>query len=84
MIWSSLYLLVLLSIILRVDGLLEKMNGTVYGEQVRRMPHLFFTPQLKHPLLNIRAIGEGLWIKPSVALRIIFKSNPAVSMQIDT
>ena len=34
MICSSLYLLVLMSIILRVDGLLGNMNGTVYGEQV--------------------------------------------------
>lgn len=34
MICSSLYLLVLMSIILRVDGLLGKMTGTVYGGQV--------------------------------------------------
>ena len=31
---SSLYLLVLMSIILRSDGLLGKITGTVYGEQV--------------------------------------------------
>ena len=34
MICSSLCLLVLMSIILRVDGLLGKMTGTAYGEQV--------------------------------------------------
>jgi hypothetical protein len=36
MICSSLYLLVLMSIILRVDGLLGNMNGTVYREQVTK------------------------------------------------
>jgi hypothetical protein len=34
MICSSLYLLVLMSITLRVDGLLGKITGAVYGEQV--------------------------------------------------
>ena len=34
MICSSLYLLVLMSIILRIDGLLGKMKATAYGEQV--------------------------------------------------
>jgi hypothetical protein len=34
MICSSLYLLVLMSIILQCDGLLGKMSGTVYGGQV--------------------------------------------------
>ena len=34
MICSSLYLLVLISIILQVDGLLGNMTGTVYGGQV--------------------------------------------------
>ena len=34
MICSSLYLLGLMSIILKNDGLLGKMTGTVYGEQV--------------------------------------------------
>ena len=35
MICSSLYLLVLMSIILQVDELLGKMTGTVYGGQVK-------------------------------------------------
>jgi hypothetical protein len=35
MICSSLYLLVLMSIILHGDGLLGKMIGTVYGGQVK-------------------------------------------------
>ena len=34
MIRSSLYLLVLMSIIFHIDGLLGKMAGTVYGEQI--------------------------------------------------
>ena len=37
MICSSLYLLVFMSIILRIDGLLGKMTGTVYGEQVNKI-----------------------------------------------
>ena len=39
MICSSLNLLVLMSIILRVDGLLGKMAGTVYGGQVNPTAH---------------------------------------------
>ena len=39
MICSSLYLLVLMSIIFRVDGLLGKITGTAYGEQVTVAAH---------------------------------------------
>jgi hypothetical protein len=42
MICSSLYLLVLMSIILQCDGLLGKMSGTVYGGQVMAKVRLTF------------------------------------------
>ena len=52
MICSSLYLLVLMSIILQVDGLLGKMTGTVYGGQVRFMPANFQQYTVNNYILN--------------------------------
>jgi len=44
MICSSLNFLVLITIILRVDVILGKMNGTVYGEQVTGTSATFRSP----------------------------------------
>ena len=58
MICSSLYLLVLMAIILRVDGLLGKMTGTVYGKQVT-YPCLAF---LTEDQSVIKTIAKGAQI----------------------
>jgi hypothetical protein len=46
-----------MSIILRVDGLLGNMNGTVYGEQVNLI--IAIAPSLKSPTAAATELGQG-------------------------